>query len=195
MNKKFKYLFILLLTCFLTSCNKDYIFVGDNKLGNMTHKTVMGVELPKAPFEINDVSLKLYLGFSEVSFDYDMTYCIYIENQTDDYEEIVSVLDYTKLKNHNYITSYTDNEAVEKFGFAIIKNRVNYTNYIDIKLDRELFRYKSGYINIKAIGFVKTTDNNYKVNNLQANQMVSFKYRTDFKKVYFGATYDTLPTF
>ena len=190
MKNKLRFLLTLLLSTLLTSCGKDYVFVGNSKIGTYTPNTVMGVNLSKEAYDINNVTLDLYLGFSKICDEYEMTYCLYFENYEEDYEEIKTVQDYTKLKNHKFITSYSDEQAVESFKFSVNKKRINYEKSIELKIDKSLFKDIRGEIKIKAIGFVKTTDNNYKLNNLDANQMITFAYAINNQKVYLKADYN-----
>ena len=195
MNKKLKSIIVLLISCFLSSCNKDVLIAGDTRLANSNPKTVMKIELNKAAYNINDVSVKLYLGFSEISKEYDMTYCIYIENEWVEFAEISPISDYTNVKNHTFVTSYTDEKAVELFPFTVKNTIVNYSNYIDLKIDNSCFKYERNDIRIKVIGFIKTEDNNYKINNVQANRLVRFSYAINQNEVYLSPEYDALPAF
>ena len=77
---KSKFLLVLLLSTLLTSCGKDYIFVGNSKFGSYPPNTVMGVNLSKNAYDIHNVSIDLYLGFSQIFSEYEMTYCLYFEN-------------------------------------------------------------------------------------------------------------------
>lgn len=192
MKHKSKFLLVLLLSTLLTSCGKDYIFVGNSKFGTYPPNTVMGVNLSKNAYDIHNVSIDLYLGFSQICSEYEMTYCLYFENYEEDYEKITTVKDYTKLKNHKFITSFSDEEAVELFKYSTDDNRIIYENSIDLKIDISLFKSSQGEIVIKAIGLVKTTDNNYKLNNLDANQIIRFAYKTDYSNVYLSADFDTI---
>ena len=192
MKHKTKFLLVLLLSTLLTSCGKDYIFVGNSKFGTYPPNTVMSVNLSKNAYDIHNVSIDLYLGFSQICSEYEMTYCLYFENYEEDYETIKTVKDYTKLKNHKFITSFSDEEAVELFKYSTDDNRIIYENSIDLKIDTSLFKSSQGEIVIKAIGLVKTTDNNYKLNNLDANQIIRFAYKTDYSNVYLSADFDTI---
>lgn len=192
MKHKSKFLLVLLLSTLLTSCGKDYIFVGNSKFGSCPPNTVMGANLSKNAYDIYNVSIDLYLGFSQICSEYEMTYCLYFENYEEDYEKIQTVKDYTKLKNHKFITSFSDEQAVELFKYSTDDNRIIYENSIDLKIDISLFKHSQGEIVIKAIGLVKTTDNNYKLNNLDANQIIRFAYKTDYSNVYLSADFDTI---
>ena len=76
MKNKFKYLISLLLSLSLTSCNSK-TFAGINKV-NIAPNTVMGVEITDEVYDVRNVSFDLYIGFSDVSFEYDVIYGVYI---------------------------------------------------------------------------------------------------------------------
>ena len=195
MFKKLWTLIIISFTCFLTSCNYNSTTFGVFKIGNYIPNTLIGVEVNKKPYDIHNVSVKLYLGFTDIETQYDLTYCIYVENSQEDYEEISWVYDYKKLKNHDFITSFTEKEALDSFKYSIDKQKVIYENYYDLKLDRSLFKYKSGSIIIKVIGFVKTTENTYKLCDQKVNQVINISYSVNWKNVYLAELSTALAQF
>ena len=102
MKNKLRFLLTLLLSTLLTSCGKDYVFVGNSKIGTYTPNTVMGVNLSKEAYDINNVTLDLYLGFSKICDEYEMTYCLYFENYEEDYEDMIIIdkgINYHKKMN------------------------------------------------------------------------------------------------
>lgn len=188
MKNKLKIFASLFLTLLLASCSKGYILVGNNKVSVEVKKTYMQVLLLDEGYDDNNVNLKLSLGIDYLDSNNDLTYCIYYSNNYEYYQdenEIKIVEDYTNIKNHYYITSYSDDYAVEQFEYKIKNKRIIYENSIDVKIDKKIFSVNaSGTLYLKTIGFIKTTDNTYKISDKDINQCIQMRYKVVGSKVY-----------
>ena len=188
MKNKFKYLMSLLLCLSLTSCNSKS-FVGISKV-NIAPNTVMGVEITDEVYNLSDVSFDLYLGFSDVAFEYEAIYGLYVTNKlsyySEDREWVTQGVDYLNIPGHQFITSFTTEEALTQYPFEVKNNKVVYEKTITVKPNTDHYqisgvgRINRGILSFKIITFTKSTDGNYKVvTDKKTNQAIEIYYYID----------------
>ena len=188
MKNKIKYLLSLFMCIILTSCNNK-VFVGIDRVNDVPN-TVMGVEITNEIYDISDINVKLYLGFKDVDVEYPVIFGVYstLEYQTD-FELMNNIRDYTSIRDHQFIKSFTQDEAITEFGFSVKRKKVKYENSIDVNV--KYLSYKSsrnGAIHFKVIAYTKSTDGTYIIiTDKGLNQVISIYYnRLDSKVRLYG---------
>ena len=196
MKNKLKFLLSLFLCLSLTSCNNK-VFMGNDKV-YIAPKTVLGVEYSRSGYDANNVELDVYVGFSDVKFDYDLVYGIYLTNSVsfqNNNEWIEQGTCTLNLPGHQLIASFTEHEALTQYSFDVKNHRIVYNDSIKVKADSSHFykvnniKITRGSLKLLAVTFTKKIDGTYKVVlDSETNQAVEFFYSIDKNNnVYFNA--------
>ena len=114
MKNKFKVLISLLLSFFITSCNNDSsIYIGDHFATNIIKDTYMKVEINQEKYNIDDINLNLYLGFTNKTYQKEIVFGLYLFDYSKYYGEYdkllsrgTSVSDITNIENYYYVDSF-----------------------------------------------------------------------------------------
>ena len=195
MKNKLKFLLSLFLCLSLTACDNK-VFIGNNKV-YIAPKTVLGLEYSRSGYKLDNVEFDVYMGFSDIEFEYDIFYGIYLTNSVsfqNNKDWIDLRISSLNLPGHQLIATFTEYEALTQYSFDVKKHRIVYNDSIKVKADKTLFyrpdNYKvySGTIKVLAVTFAKTTDGTYKVVlDRETNQAVEFFYEVDKNdNVYFN---------
>ena len=168
MKNKLKFLLSLFLCLSLTSCNNK-VFMGNDKV-YIAPKTVLGVEYSRSGYDANNVELDVYVGFSDVKFDYDLVYGIYLTNSVsfqNNNEWIEQGTCTLNLPGHQLIASFTKHEALTQYSFDVKNHRIVYNDSIKVKADSSHFykvnniKITQGSLKLLAVTFTKKIDGCY----------------------------------
>ena len=168
MKNKLKFLLSLFLCLSLTSCNNK-VFMGNDKV-YIAPKTVLGVEYSRSGYDANNVELDVYVGFSDVKFDYDLVYGIYLTNSVsfqNNNEWIEQGTCTLNLPGHQLIASFTEHEALTQYSFDVKNHRIVYNDSIKVKADSSHFykvnniKITQGSLKLLAVTFTKKIDGCY----------------------------------
>lgn len=195
MKNKLKFLLSLFLCLSLTSCDNK-VFIGNNKV-YIAPKTVLGLEYSRGGYKLDNVEFDVYMGFSDIEFEYDIFYGVYLTNSVsfqNNKDWIDLRISSLNLPGHQLIATFTEHEALTQYNFDVKKHRIVYNDSIKVKADKTIFyrpdnfKVYSGTIKLLAVTFAKTTDGTYKVVlDSETNQAVEFFYEVDKNgNVYFN---------